>query len=141
MNTYQTIIVGDVSSLKLAKTRMAKSVLDTGWGVLKMQLRYKGQQAGRCVEVVNERNTTRACSSCGALAGPSGLRHLVVRSWECANCGEWHDRDINAARNILTAGLRCGAPVCRNEPSPAQHPPSQITFLREAVSDAVRAAA
>ena len=46
-------------SLKLAKTRMAKSVLDAGWGLLKTYLQYKGQQAGRCVLIVNERNTTR----------------------------------------------------------------------------------
>jgi putative transposase len=141
VDTYQTIIVGDVSSLRLAKTRMAKSVLDSGWGLLKMQLQYKGQQAGRRVAVVNERDTTRACSSCGALTGPSGLRHLVVRSWVCAHCGEWHDRDVNAARNILMTGLRCGAPVSGNEPSPAQHPPSQITHLREAGPDAVQTAA
>jgi transposase len=44
VDTYQTIYVGDVSSLKLAKTRMAKSVLDAGWGILKTQLQYKGQQ-------------------------------------------------------------------------------------------------
>ncbi len=49
MRHYQTINIGDVSSLKLAKTRMAKSVLDAGWGMLKTQLQYKGQQAGRCV--------------------------------------------------------------------------------------------
>ena len=50
---YQTIVIGDVSSLKLSRTRMAKSVLDAGWGILKTQLQYKGQQAGRCVQVVN----------------------------------------------------------------------------------------
>jgi len=116
INTYQNIVVGDVSSLKLAKTRMAKSVLDSGWGMLKRMLQYKGEFAGRSVQVVNERNTTRACSSCGALTGPSGLRHLVVRQWECAHCGEWHDRDVNAARNILIAGSRCGTSVCGNEP-------------------------
>jgi putative transposase len=107
INTYQTIIVGDVSSLKLAKTRMATSVLDSGWGMLKQMLLYKGEDAGRSVVIVNERNTTRACSNCGSLTGPRGLRHLAVRSWACANCGELHDRDVNAARNILTTGFRC----------------------------------
>jgi putative transposase len=80
---YQNIFIGDVSSAKLVKTRMAKSVLDAGWGTLKTQLQYKGQQAGRRVEVVDEAYTTRACSSCGKLTGPSGLRQLVVRQWEC----------------------------------------------------------
>jgi len=141
VNTYQRIVVGDVSSLKLAKTRMAKSVLDSGWGTLKRFLQYKGECAGRTVQVVNERNTSRSCSSCGALSGPSGLRQLAVRRWECAHCGEWHDRDVNAARNILRAGSRCGTSVRGNEPSPTECPPSQTSRLREAGSDARRAAA
>jgi hypothetical protein len=45
VNAYQNIVIGDVSSLKLVKTPMAKSVLDAGWGILKTQLQYKGQQA------------------------------------------------------------------------------------------------
>jgi putative transposase len=74
VNQYQHIVIGDVSSLKLAKTRMAKSVLDAGWGMLKALLQYKGQQAGRSVKIISERNTTRTCSTCGALSGP---KHLV----------------------------------------------------------------
>jgi IS605 OrfB family transposase len=116
VNQYQTIVIGDVSSLKLAKTRMAKAVLDAGWGMLKTQLHYKGQQAGRCVLIVNERNTTRTCSSCKALTGPAGLDMLVVRTWVCSACGDTHDRDVNAARNILSAG-RCPPSVSGNESS------------------------
>lgn len=109
VNNYQNIFIGDVSSSKLAKTRMAKSVNDAGWHLLKTQLQYKGQQAGRRVEIVNEAYTTRACSNCGQLTGPKGLRQLVVRQWTC-ECGVTHDRDVNAARNILTVGLRCQPP-------------------------------
>lgn len=98
---YQKIVVGDVSSSKLIKTRMAKSVLDAGWFMLKTQLQYKGQQAGRSVQVVNESYTSRACSGCGCLSGPTGLDMLDVRHWTCVDCGESHDRDVNAARNIL----------------------------------------
>jgi len=105
---YQRIVVGDVSSPKLARTRMAKAVLDSGWGRLRTQLLYKGQQAGRSVEVVSERFTTRACSQCGSHSGPQGLRQLVVREWTCADCGTAHDRDVNAAKNILAS--RCGRP-------------------------------
>lgn len=108
---YSGIIVGDVSSLKLAKTRMAKSILDAGWGMLRDQLRYKCQQAGLNFQIVNERNTTRACSGCGALTGPAGLDMLSVRAWECAACGEVHDRDVNAARNILALGARRSPPL------------------------------
>jgi IS605 OrfB family transposase len=135
INTYQNIVVGDVSSTKLAKTRMAKSVLDSGWGLLKQMLLYKGEYAGRSVQVVNEANTTRACSNCGSLTGPKGLKQLVVRQWECVDCGEWHDRDVNAARSILMAGSRCRTSMRGNELSPAVCPPSQTSRLREAGSD------
>ena len=140
VNTYQVIKVGDVSSLKLAKTRMAKSVLDAGWGMLKTQLQYKGQQAGRSVLIVNERNTTRTCSSCGALSGPSGLDMLVVRTWVCSECGETHDRDVNAARNILSAGRRPPF-VSRNEPSLSVAEPSQTSYRCEAGISTMKAAA
>lgn len=102
---YGAIYVGDVSSTKLAKTRMAKSVLDSGWGMLKTMLQYKGHQAGRIVEVVDERFTTQACSHCGALTGPKGRTGLVVRGWTCSECETEHSRDVNAARNILARGL------------------------------------
>ena len=139
VGTYQYIVVGDVSSLKLVKTRMAKSVLDSGWGMLKRMLLYKGEYAGRSVAVVNERNTTRACSNCSAPTGPSGLRQLAVREWSCRACGVTHDRDINAARNIL--GSRCWTSVSGNESSLRVHPPSQTPRLRKAGSDARAAAA
>ena len=104
-----------MSSQKLVKTRMAKSVLDAGWCMLKRMLQYKGEHAGRSVSVVNERNTTRACSVCGAFTGPTGTDKLGVRHWVCPECGTGHDRDINAARNILNAGLRMPASVRGNK--------------------------
>lgn len=103
---YGAIYIGDVSSLKLAKTRMAKSVLDSGWGMLKTMLQYKGDHAGCIVEVVNERYTTQACADCGSLTGPKGRTGLVVRAWTCSACGSEHLRDVNAARNILALGLQ-----------------------------------
>ena len=141
INTYQNIVVGDVSSLKLVKTRMATAVLDSGWGLLRQMLQYKGEHASRSVQIVNERNTTRACSNCGSLTGPKGLRHLAVRAWICVRCGVSHDRDVNSARNILASGFRCGTSVSGNELSLVEHPPSQIPNLRAAESDAQQAAA
>jgi putative transposase len=140
VNTYQNITVGDVSSTKLTKTRMAKSVLDASWGALKTQLQYKGQQAGRRVQIVNERYTTRTCSSCGSLTGPSGLDMLVVRTWVCCECGITHDRDVNAARNILSAG-RCPPSVSGNESSLSAAPPSQTSSRCEARSSSPKVAA
>ena len=82
VNTYQTIVVGDVSSVKLARTKMAKAVLDSGWGLLRAQLQVKSEHAGSSVGVVSERNTRRTCSACGARTGPAGVNGLRVRSLE-----------------------------------------------------------
>jgi putative transposase len=126
INSYQTIVIGDVSSLKLVKTRLAKSVLDAGWGMLKTQLQYKGEHAGRSVFIVDERNTTRACSSCRALTGPTGLDMLSVSTWVCSACGDTHDRNVNAAKNILFA-RRCSSSVRGNKSSPS------VTLLKPGI--------
>jgi putative transposase len=120
------IYIGDVSSTKLAKTRMAKSVLDAGWGMLKTMLQQKGHQAGRVVEVVDERFTTQACSACGSITGPKGRAQLVVREWTCGDCGTSHSRDINAARNILALGLQgpSAGTVMGSQSSPVPRAPS-----------------
>jgi len=119
---------------------MAKSVLDSGWGMLKSFLDYKSQQAARTFEVVSERNTSVTCSTCGALSGPRGVNGLIVRSWVCSDCGESHDRDQNAARNILI-GSRCRTSVRGNESSASLVPPSSASRAREAGTDTARAAA
>ncbi|MGO9987435.1 MAG: RNA-guided endonuclease InsQ/TnpB family protein [Steroidobacteraceae bacterium] len=140
VDRYQVIVVGDVSSTQLAKTRMAKSVLDAGWGMLKAQLHYKGQQAGRSVLIVSERHTTRTCSSCGSLTGPTGLDRCAVRTWMCSGCGDTHDRDVNAAKNILSAG-RCPPSVSGNESPSSAAPTSQANRRCESGKSALKKAA
>lgn len=100
------IVVGNVSSTKLAKTKMAKSVLDAGWGMLKSMLSYKCEHAGIVFKVVDERYTTQTCSSCGSLPStrPRGIAGLGIREWTCCGCGVTHDRDVNAAKNVLALG-------------------------------------
>ena len=102
------IFVGDVASVKLVKTRMAKSTLDAGWAMFKTMLEYKSQQAGIVFDVVNESYTTQTCSCCGSIpaSSPKGRAGLGIRGWTCCECGAVHDRDVNAARNILAAGHR-----------------------------------
>ena len=92
--------------MKLAKTRMAKSALDAGWGMLRTMLDYKSHGARIVYEVVDESYSTQACSSCGAISAssPRGGAGLGIREWDCPVCGAVHDRDVNAARNILAAG-------------------------------------
>jgi IS605 OrfB family transposase len=107
------IVVGNVSPSKLAKTRMAKSVLDAGWSAFKNQLRYKASRHGAVFVEVNEAWTTRTCSACGTIpaSSPKGMGALGMRVWVCSECGESHDRDINAARNILRLGLERQPPA------------------------------
>ncbi len=106
VKNYGAIFVGDVSSSKLAKTKMAKSVLDTGWGMIKTQLEYKAMARSVVFVEVNEKYTTQACSCCGAISdnSPKGRAGLGIREWTCAGCGTLHDRDVNAAKNILRLG-------------------------------------
>lgn len=110
VNRCGEIYIGNVSSTKLTKTRMAKSTLDAGWASLKTMLEYKSQQAGIVYREINEAFTTRECSECGALKGPQGLTGLSVREWECVGCGAQHNRDVNSARNILNLGAGHCAP-------------------------------
>jgi putative transposase len=105
-----------VSSTGLVKTRMAKSVLDAGWGMLKTQLDYKSKAMRVVFQEVNEAYTTQTCSCCGEISSssPKGRADLGIREWTCAGCGTAHDRDINAAKNILSLGhqaLAVGIPL------------------------------
>ncbi len=102
------IFVGDVASAKLVKTKMAKSTLDAGWSMFKTMLEYKSHRAGIVFEVVNEAYSTQTCSCCGAIpsSSPKGRAGLGIREWACSECAMVHDRDVNAARNILAAGHR-----------------------------------
>jgi putative transposase len=101
------IIVGDVSPSKLGKTKMAKSIHDAGWAMLKSMLQYKSIATGASVQIVNERMTSQTCSCCGIVpaSSPKGMGALGIRQWNCSDCGTSHDRDVNAARNILRVGL------------------------------------
>jgi len=100
------IFVGNVSSCKLVKTKMAKSTLDAGWSSLKAMLKYKSHQAVIVIEEVNEAWTTQTRSCCRAISAssPKGRAGLRIREWTCSDCGAVYDRDVNAARNILALG-------------------------------------
>lgn len=107
MRTNQRIVVGNVSASKLAKTKMAKSVLDVGWSSFRSMLAYKAIAHQVEYAEVNEAFSSRMCSACGTVpsSSPKGMGALGVRQWNCDDCGASHDRDVNAARNILNVGL------------------------------------
>jgi putative transposase len=97
----QAVFVEDLCVKGLARTRLAKSVHDAGWGMFTRMLEEKAQRYGRYFGKVDRFfPSSRLCSQCGAIDGP---KPLSVREWTCA-CGTIHDRDLNAARNIHAAG-------------------------------------
>jgi IS605 OrfB family transposase len=103
---FDHIAVGNVNASGLAKTSLAKSVLDAGWSSFRKMLAYKAMRHGARYVEVDERFTTQTCSNCGALpdSRPKGIAGLGIREWECSECGVVHDRDRNAALNILRRG-------------------------------------
>jgi len=101
---YDQIFVGDVSSSKLIKTNMAKSTLDSSWAMLKFMLAYKAIRFGRNYYLTKENFSTVTCSECLNRTFKGGLGSLGVREWTCSNCNVRHNRDVNAAKNILRMG-------------------------------------
>ena len=69
---------------------------------------YKSHQASVVFEVVNESHSSQTCSCCGVIpaSGHKDRAGLRIREWVCSDCGAAHDRDVNAAKNILAAGHR-----------------------------------
>lgn len=99
----RAIYVGNVNAAGLTKTKLAKSVLDASWSTFRNMLAYKCQKAACVFREVDERFSTQDCSVCRRRGGPRGLEGLGVREWMC-ECGVAHDRDVNAAQNILLSG-------------------------------------
>ncbi|WP_248281739.1 transposase [Klebsiella sp. DNRA6] len=86
------------------------------WAILKTQLEYKSNARSAVFQVVNESDSTQACSCCGGLTpnSPKGRAGLRIRVGTCSECGTLHDRDVNASKNILAAGhcrLAVGIPI------------------------------
>jgi transposase len=116
---HSVIFFGNVKSAKLAKTKMASGVYDAGWHQIKTLLAYKTIRRQGMLVVQNEQNSTVTCSGCLSKTGPSGLSGLKVREWQCKVCGSVHDRDVNAAKNILRLGqetLRAGLNQPKGDP-------------------------
>ena len=109
----QTIAVEDLAAKNMVKNRkLALSISDASWGELVRQLEYKCDWYGRTlVKIDRWFPSSKRCGKCGHIVEKLPLN---IREWGCPNCGAHHDRDINAAQNILAAGLAvkvCGANV------------------------------
>jgi IS605 OrfB family transposase len=100
------IVIGKLYSTSFTSSKLAKSVYDAGWFEIKRQLDYKCANAGCYYIEVSESYTTQNCSCCGSRQNsPKGRAGLGIREWTCGACNTTHDRDINAAKNILAVGL------------------------------------
>jgi putative transposase len=98
----QAVYAEDLAVAGLARTRLAKSVHDAGWAQLLRLIGEKAEQYGQTFHQINRFTpSSQTCSACGASDGPKPLH---VRTWQCEACGAVHDRDVNAAQNILAAG-------------------------------------
>ncbi|MES9537081.1 RNA-guided endonuclease TnpB family protein [Actinomadura sp. NPDC000600] len=129
----QAVYVEDLCVTGLGRTRLAKSVHDAGWASFTAMLEYKAARYGRTFGRVDRFfPSTRMCSACGRINDKIALN---VLAWDCP-CGAAHDRDVNAALNILAAGRA----ESRNDRGARVRPPAMAAPRGEAVThpDAAR---
>lgn len=100
---YDVIAIEDLRTANLVKNRrLARSIASQSWRLFRDMLAYKCATYGKELRIVNPYKTSQVCSSCGF---DDGKHPLHIREWTCPMCHACHDRDINAAKNILAIGL------------------------------------
>lgn len=124
VRSADTIVIEDLNVSGMVRNRhLAKAIADCGWAEFRRQLEYKCSRADRRLMVIDRwYPSSKTCSNCGHLLAQL---ELSTRRWTCPACRTRHDRDINAAKNILAAGQAvardsgdaCGADVSRQGPT------------------------
>ncbi|WP_433476633.1 RNA-guided endonuclease InsQ/TnpB family protein [Spirillospora sp. CA-142024] len=133
------IVIEDLAVANMVRNHsLAKAISDCGWGEFRRQLEYKAERAGRTLIVIDRwYPSSKTCSHCGHLLAELSLS---TRHWSCPGCRTRHDRDVNAAKNILAAGRAvaggtpgevCGADVRRQGSSLPQSATKQKHPRRE----------
>jgi putative transposase len=116
------IVIEDLAVRNMVRNRsLARVISDCGWGEFRRQLEYKCERYGRTLVVIDRwYPSSKTCSACGHLLAELSLS---TRTWRCPSCGTRHDRDHNAAKNILAAGqavTACGVDVSHSGTSRVQ---------------------
>ena len=103
VRNYDVIVIEDLKTKNLLKNHhLAKSISNQAWREFRTMLEYKCEWHGKKLVIVSPNYTSQICSNCGFHSGPKPLK---IREWVCPKCGVHHDRDINAAVNILNKGI------------------------------------
>ncbi|WP_052745453.1 RNA-guided endonuclease TnpB family protein [Allosalinactinospora lopnorensis] len=115
--------------VRLVRNRSpARAISDCGWGAFRSMLAYKAHKWGKPLVVIDRwYPSSKTCSNCQHLLAEL---KLSTRHWTCPGCGTRHDRDINAAKNIMAAGLAvaaCGGDLRHSEPARVLSPTKQET--------------
>lgn len=127
----QTLVIEDLTVRNMVKNHsLARAISDAAWREFRSMLEYKAAWYGREVVVVDRFfPSSKLCSTCGTLRSKMPLN---VRTWTCDSCGTTHDRDVNAAKNLLAAGravTACGAGV-----RPQRSTPGGQSAMKQEVS-------
>ncbi|MFF2144004.1 RNA-guided endonuclease InsQ/TnpB family protein [Kitasatospora sp. NPDC058190] len=125
----QTVVIEDLTVRNMLKNRkLARAISDASWTELRTMLEYKAQWYGRDLVTVDRWfPSSKLCSACGTIRDKMPLN---IREWTC-DCGAVHDRDVNAARNILAAGLAVAA--CGDGVRPQRSTPGGRSSVKQEV--------
>lgn len=103
IKNYDLIVLENLKTKNMMRNRnLSRAITNQSWRMLREMLEYKAKMYGRQLEVVNPYKTSQICSYC---KHDDGKHELKIREWTCPSCHTHHDRDINAAKNILNLGL------------------------------------
>jgi putative transposase len=131
---YDILAIEDLAVANMVRNRsLARAISRTGWAEFRRQLEYKAKRYGRTIVVADRWfPSSKTCSACGFVLAELSLG---TRRWACPGCGTRHDRDINAAKNILAAGLAAAAPnggdACGADIRHGQEPPPVQTAANQ----------